>query len=206
MKILVLGGSGLIGKSLLKKGYKEFEMIGTFDNSKINIDGIKSIEIHLPDDFDKLQKLINSEKPEIIINCLSYSNVEFCELNKTLANEINFQLTEKLSTISSKINSKLILISSNYVFDGTTRDYTENDDPNPVNYYGYTKFLAEKSTLKHQRNLVIRTSLVFGWNPQVRFFNFVINNLKYKKPFFAYNNIFNSPTLLDDLVETILKI
>lgn len=206
MKILVLGGSGLIGKSILKKGCKEFEMIGTFDNSKINIDGVKSIQIHLFEDFEKLQEFIISEKPEIIINSLSISNVEFCELNQNLANVINFQLTEKICTISSKINSRFILISTDYVFDGTVGNYTEKDEPNPVNYYGYTKLLAEKSTLKNQNNLVIRTTIVYDWDPKVRFLNFVYNNLKEEKPFYAYNDTFSCPTLLADLTDAILKI
>lgn len=206
MKILVLGGSGLIGGSLLQNGAKSFNMISTYNKNKIKTTNVKSIHISLPTEINSLNEFIKKEIPNVVINTMAYSNVDFCELHQKETYQLHVEMTEKLFDICSEINSKLILISTDYVFDGKKGFYSEENESNPINYYGYTKALSEKIVLKNPQNAVLRTASVYGWNPQVRFLNFVLNNLKKGNEIFVYDNIIFSPTLIDELVESILKV
>ena len=205
LKILVLGCSGLIGRAILEKSSKFFDVIGTYNKNTIEISGIKLISIKLPQHIDQLCSLIRSEKPDIVIDTIANSNPEFCELNKEQTYKLHVESFNEICSVCSKTNSKLIFISSDYVFDGKKGNYSENDETSPLNYYGVTKVLAEKNVLKYSKNVIIRTSLVYGWNPKAKFLNFVLDNLREEKTISVYDNIF-SPTLLDELTEAIIKI
>lgn len=206
MKILVLGGNGLIGQKIVERLKNKFDIISTH-NQKSPLKNTQSIKISLPDDLIVLSNLIEKEKPNIIINTMAYSNLDFCEENKEKVFSLHVDMTNKISTICSKINSKMIFISTDYVFDGKQqKKYTEEDEPNPINYYGETKLLAERIVLKDPRNAVLRTSLVYGYGERVRFMKYVIENLENQNKIFAYNDIFNSATNIDEFVESIEKV
>lgn len=206
MKLLVLGGSGLLGNALLKRCVDSFDMISTYNNNEISIPNVRSMHISLPQDLSNLTKFIIKENPDVVINTIAHANPDFCESNKEKAYSLHVETTSKISLICSKINSKLIFISSEYVFDGKKGDYSEKDEPNPVNYYGLTKRLAEIQVLESPRNSVLRTSVIYGLDKRVRFLNFVLDNLKDRKEILVYDDIFNSPTLIDDLVEAVVKV
>ncbi|MDC1023644.1 NAD(P)-dependent oxidoreductase [Nitrosopumilus sp.] len=206
MKILVLGGNGLIGQKIVEKLKNQFTIISTH-NKKLPSKNVQSVKISLPDDFILLKKLIEKEKPNIIINTMAYSNLDFCEENRDEVFSLHVDITNKISAICSKINSKIIFISTDYVFDGNQKKkYVEDDEPNPINYYGETKLLAERIVLKDPKNVVLRTSLVYGYGERVRFMKYVIENLKNQEKIFAYNDIFNSATNIDEFVESVQKV
>jgi dTDP-4-dehydrorhamnose reductase len=204
MKILVLGGSGIVGEKFLEKG-NEYKLLATHDKNEIDSNVIKKFQIHLPDDSFKLKKMIIDERPEIILNTMAYSNADFCEENKEKTYELHVKITKMITTVCNEINAKMIFLSSDYVFDGKKGNYQENDMPNPINYYGKTKYEAEKIILENPNNLIIRTSLIYGSSNKIRFLNFVLDNLKKGCEINAYNDIFNSATFVDELVNAILK-
>ena len=204
MKILVLGGSGLIGDDFITNS-KSHNIITTYKNNETKFSNIFSLKINLPQDWEKLQDLIQKEKPDVVLNSIAYSNSDFCEKNKEDTFTLHVNITDKITALCTKINSKIVFLSTDYVFDGKKGTYTENDKTNPINYYGYTKDLAEKIILKNENNLVLRTSMVYGSSPKVRFLRYVIENLKNCQAINAYNDIFNSATLLADLTSGILK-
>jgi len=206
LKILVLGGSGLIGRKILEKFKNHFDIISTHSNNPPS-NNIHSIKVSLPEDITILENLIEKEKPDIVINAMAYSNLDFCEDHKEESFLLHVTMTDEISLICSKTNSKVIFFSTDYVFDGKQNEkYTEDDKPNPINYYGYTKALAEKIVLKNPNNTVLRTSLVYGYGKRVRFMKYVLDSLKNGSEVLAYNDIFNSATNLDELVESIEKV
>ena len=143
MKILVLGGSGLIGNFFIHNSINH-EIITTFNKTKINASNAISKKINLPEDWAKLQDLILEEKPDVVLNSMAFSNIDFCEINKEEVYALHVKITEKITALCSKINSKIVFLSTDYVFDGKKGNYTENDETNPINYYGHSKDLAEK--------------------------------------------------------------
>lgn len=206
MKLLVLGGSGIIGNAFIKTHNDDFEITTTYNKNPIDLLNTNTFQCSLPTDFKKLEEFLLSEKPEVVINSIGFSNVDFCEENKKESFSLHVDITKKICDITSKINSRLIFLSSDYVFDGKKGNYSEENTPNPINYYGFTKFEAEKIILKYPLNTVLRTSVIYDWDKRVRFFNYVIEKLKKNEQIVATDDIFNSVTLVDSLIQSIFKI
>jgi len=206
MKLLVLGGSGLIGHAIVKKSKNEFDVLTTYYRNSVAIDNVNSFECYFPNDLDKLEEVVKKEKPDVIVNTIGYSNIDFCESNKNNTEMLHVETTERICNICESNDSKQIFLSSDYVFDGEKGDYSENDIPNPVNFYGLSKLKAEQLILKSPINTVIRTSVIYDWDYRARFFNSVIKNLQNNQEFKATTDVYNSVTLLDNLVESIFKV
>ena len=135
MKILVLGGSGLVGDHFITNS-KSNDFITTYRNNVTNFPNIISVKINLPQDWLKLEELILKEKPDIVLNSIAYSNSDFCETNREETYTLHVKISEKITTICSKINSKIVFLSTDYVFDGKKGNYTENDRTNPLGVRG----------------------------------------------------------------------
>lgn len=204
-KICVLGGSGLIGSTILSNNYSSEKMSYTYRKNIINIKS-NSLQLDIPKDFKKLKQFITIEKPDIIINTISNSNPNYCEKNQKETLDINVEFIKKIFELTKNNNIKLIQFSTDYVFNGNKGKYIETDIPEPINYYGYSKYMSEKIVLQNSLNAVIRTSLVYGKNQNSKFFNFIYNNLKEGKEIDVYDDIFFSPTLVDDISTAIYKI
>ena len=206
MKLLVLGGSGLIGNALLKNSKNEFDILTTFYKNPVAIKNVRSFQYSFPDDLNNLRKLLEKEKPDVLVNTMGYSNIDFCELNKSDTEMLHVEVTEKICKLCENIGTKQIFLSSDYVFDGEKGNYSEDDVPNPVNYYGLSKLKAEQLILKNPINTVIRTSVIYDWDYRARFFNSVIKNLQNNQEINATTDVYNSVTFLDNLVESIFKV
>jgi len=206
MKLLVLGGSGLIGNALLKNSKNEFDILTTFYKNHISIKNVRSFQYSFPNDLNNLRELLEKEKPDVLVNTMGYSNIDFCELNKSDTEMLHVEVTEKICKLCENIGTKQIFLSSDYVFDGEKGNYSEDDVPNPVNYYGLSKLKAEQLILKNPINTVIRTSVIYDWDYRARFFNSVIKNLQNNQEINATTDVYNSVTFLDNLVESIFKV
>ena len=206
MKLLVLGGSGLIGNALLKNSKNEFDILTTFYKNPISIKNVRSFQYSFPNDLNNLRELLEKEKPDVLVNTMGYSNIDFCELNKNDTEMLHVGVTEKICKLCENIGTKQIFLSSDYVFDGENGNYSEDDVPNPVNYYGLSKLKAEQLILKNPINTVIRTSVIYDWDYRARFFNSVIKNLQNNQEVNATTDVYNSVTFLDNLVESIFKV
>ena len=206
MKLLVLGGSGLIGNALLKNYKNEFDILTTFYKNHISIKNVRSFQYSFPNDLNNLRELLEKEKPDVLVNTMGYSNIDFCELNKSDTEMLHVEVTEKICKLCENIGTKQIFLSSDYVFDGEKGNYSEDDVPNPINYYGLSKLKAEQLILKNPINTVIRTSVIYDWDYRARFFNSVIKNLQNNQEINATTDVYNSVTFLDNLVESIFKV
>ena len=135
LKILLLGSNGQLGSYLSKnlKTNSKYIIIKS-TNYKINLICIK-----------KKIKILNKIKPNVIINCSAYTNVDEAEKNKKMALRMNFSLVSYLSKYCKINDIKLVHFSTDYVFYGKNKLYTETDKCNPINYYGLTKLLGEKA-------------------------------------------------------------
>ena len=110
----------------------------------------------------QVQDTLNKSKPDIIINLAAITNVDYCENNREEARSVNVSGLENLIKYSKK-DTKIIHISSDYVFDGTQGLYSELDSPRPVNYYGKTKLESENLLRGSRRKfLIIRASGIYS--------------------------------------------
>ncbi|WP_324630416.1 dTDP-4-dehydrorhamnose reductase [Bacillus paranthracis] len=155
MKILVTGYNGQLGYDVVKRGEKQgLEMQGI---------GIEDLDIT---NEAAVYEFVDKVKPDAIIHCAAYTAVDKSEDDKYLCWNVNVEGTKYLATAAKKLNAKFVYISTDYVFDGEgTHAFVENDTPNPVGYYGLTKYEGEKVVRNLiDKNFIVRISWVFGIN------------------------------------------
>jgi len=196
MKILVTGGKGQLGCEInkLSSNYN-FNWLFS-DSDMFDLSDLKNINIFL-------DKYI----PDIIVNCAAYTAVDNAEVDFENANTINHKAVELIAKWSYNNNCKLIHISTDYVYDGTSLiPVKEDTQANPVNNYGKTKLFGDLACLKNNpSSIIIRTAWLyssFGNN----FVKQMINLMKSKSELNIINDQVGSPTFAADLAEVILRI
>lgn len=154
-----------------------------------------------------LEKLFKKYRPFCFINTAAYTAVDKAETEQEAAYFINAEATGVIAKTCNHFGTKLIHISTDYVFDGRGNEpYKEDDKTNPVNYYGYTKWLGEKLALENNpKTIVIRTSWVYSVYGN-NFVKTMLRLMKDRKELNVVNDQFGSPTYAKDLAETILQI
>lgn len=207
MKLLITGASGLLGHKIallaLKKGHKVYSI---YKDHPINLG--TPIRLDLTNQSE-ISNVITKLKPEAIIHTAAYTNVDGCEINKDLAWKVNAEATKHIAIASANINAHLTYVSTDYVFDGEKGLYIEEDQPNPISYYGYTKLKGEDFIKKHSREWCItRASVIYGWaqTQKLNFATWLINNLKQQKEVKILTDQYVSPTLNTNLAEMLLEI
>ena len=199
---LIIGASGFIGSEIYNQlKAKEKPLRGTYYSSikpelyKLNM--ISQEEVKLA--FEKF-KPKNTYMPAYI------PNVDYCEINDK-PNEINELGVTNVVKMCKKFNSKLIFYSSDYIFDGVSGPYSETDKPNPINRYGQTKILCENLVAQLQNYLIIRTTVVYGYNPESKNFLMTLTkDLKNQIEKAIPNDQIGSPTYVKDLAVISIKL
>ncbi len=158
---------------------------------------------------DEIKKVIFDFYPDVIINAAAYTNVDKSESERELAWKINVKGVEYLAESARIIDAHLIHISSDYVFDGKSGPYNENEKPNPLGYYGRTKLASENALrISGSINTIIRTNVLYGIASKSRpdFVRWVVQSLRENKEIRIVIDQINNPTFIDDLVQAINKI
>jgi dTDP-4-dehydrorhamnose reductase len=195
--IVVTGADGQLGKELrlVSYGYPGFDFIFLSKND-------------LPiDQVDKLHLFFEGVKPTFCINCAAYTAVDKAEKERDLAFLVNGESVGKLAIECEKQGTKLIHISTDYVFDGhSSKPLKEEDQTSPINTYGASKLAGEQlAILNHPDTLIIRTAWVyseFGNN----FVKTMIRLMNEKDTINVVEDQIGSPTYAADLAELILQI
>lgn len=156
MKILVTGGKGQLGTDCVRVLREIHDVLAM---------GSDELDITCRAD---LEALVQKFMPDIIINCAAYTQVDQCEIEKKLAWKVNVTGTENIVKCLEKQGDRLIHISTDYVFDGRKKipePYVETDEPNPVSYYGTTKYESEKVVQRaSDRHVIVRPAWMYGVN------------------------------------------
>jgi len=206
-KLLIIGGSGLVGSTLANYATDIFDVHLTY-NTNIPESNFPFTKIQLPEEFSKLENLITKFHPDTIVHTVSHPSVDWCQENPDLANLLHIDVTKTIANYAKKANSTLIYLSTEWVFGGQLdKKYTELDIPNPINHYGHTKLEAEKIVLNsNSKNVVLRPAVIYGWHKKSRFTNWILTSLKEGKIVDPHIDQYNTPTLVDDLATVIIKI
>tara|TARA_B100000900_G_scaffold416256_1_gene450617 strand:+ start:2265 stop:3128 length:864 start_codon:yes stop_codon:yes gene_type:complete len=196
MIILVLGSSGQLGMCLKDQLDKKSDDIFYKEKSEINIE-----------DFANTKKELLKLQPDIIVNAAAYTAVDLAEKNFDQANLINHLSVDNLAKIAKKINSTLIHVSTDYVFDGeSSNPYKESARTNPKTVYGMTKLNGEKSIIRSKcKHVIIRTSWLFS-EYNNNFFKTMLNLAKKNKEITVVSDQYGTPTYAQDLAKAIKKI
>lgn len=194
--ILVTGAKGQLGS--------EIKYLSKFHNINFTFTDIEELDIT---SMDEIEGFFSSQEFGYIINCAAYTAVDKAEEEKEEADLANHIAVKNLAVMSSKFNAKLIHISTDFVFDGSSSiPFTEEDKTNPVSVYGKTKLAGEKAVLKHGSEvIIIRTSWLyssFGNN----FVKTMIGLTKKRNSIGIVFDQLGTPTYARDLAEAILNI
>ena len=139
---MITGAEGQLGKALQIGLTDKFNILSTTRQPTQLAKNQRNVQKLDITDKENISNVLESFKPDIIINCAAYTNVDGSEINKDLAHQVNVEGLRNLIQLSD-INTYLIQISSDYVFDGDSGPYSEDEHTFPVNYYGKTRLEAE---------------------------------------------------------------
>ena len=204
MRILITGASGLLGKRASEIISKNHEVIGTCYSRKANNCDVLDIT-----DERAVHLFFNKVNPDVVIHCAALVDADYCEKDKKSAKKINIDGTKNIVQVCKNLESKLVFISSDYIFKGDNPPYTEESIPHPVNYYGITKVEGEKLMKENLSQwIIIRPPLMYGNDETTKpsFITQIVTKLQENKNFFVDNKIIKYPTLTDDVVTAIVRL
>lgn len=204
-KILIIGSSGLLGSKLMTAYASDYQLFGTYKEHNISMQNTYQLDVTQQ---AEVEKLLTKLEPDLIIDTHGITSLDYCEKNKEEAWKVNVDGTKNIAESAKAIGCKYIFISTDAVFDGKkTELYTETDKPNPINYYGTTKAIAEKTIDSLDLDYIIcRTSTLFGKGGLRKFpsfINWVTEQLKNKQKIQVVTDQYNNPTYTDNLAQFI---
>lgn len=204
-RIYITGIAGMLGANIAYLLKDQYEIIGV-DKLSFKADNIKSEQFDLLC-YDKLKESIVRSAPDYLIHTAAMINVDLCEEEKDLADQLNNKLTSYLAKICNEISCKMVYISTDAVFDGKDEKlYTEEDETCPLNQYGKTKLFGEGEVLRNN-HLVVRTN-IYGFNIQNKnsFGEWIYKSLQQGESLNMFTDIDFSPILVNDLTEIIVQL
>ena len=150
---------------------------------------------------------MDQTKPDAVINCAAWTNVDGCESDVERAFAVNARGPENLAVASRDANAVFVTISTDYVFDGTKEGfYTQEDEPNPQSVYGRAKLEGERrSTLAYERSIVVRTGYIFG-RGGTNFLSTVMERALKGEQLKAITDTYGTPTSATDLAERLRQL
>ncbi len=210
MKVFVTGASSTPGfKIVVELAKAGYEVYAQYNSHEIpHVDGVVKVKIDFVNEADKLVRVLNEIKPEIIIHTAALGDVDKCEVERLLAWRTNVEATYIIAKTSAKLNSYILHLSTDYVFDGEKGLYGEDDVPNPINYYGLTKLVAENIVRSSLNEFsIVRTSHIYGFGMgRENFARYVIRALSSGQRIRALIDQWLSPTLNTLLAKAIREI
>ncbi|OEU44204.1 dTDP-4-dehydrorhamnose reductase [Methanosarcina sp. Ant1] len=191
IKTLIIGASGMLGSDLCKV----FPEAVKLTHKELDITNRENV-------IDCIRKI----KPDIVVNAAAYTDVDGCEDRQELAFQVNGYGPGHIAEACSIIGAKLVHFSTDYVFDGSRKEYVESDVPNPINVYGYSKLHGENKIIENIDDYrIIRISWLFGVHGK----NFVETMLRLSREMDTVkvvNDQFGKPTYTMDLANKVKEI
>lgn len=196
MKILITGAGGLVGRALAAHCRDSGEQTVPLDRAALDIT-----------DEQKVNAIFDRERPDVVINCAAWTNVDACELDAERAHRVNARGPELLALASRHLRALFITISTDYVFDGEKDGfYTQDDQPNPQSVYGLSKLAGEQSAQRAwARTIVVRSGYIFGAGG-TNFLSSVIDRARRGEHLRAIRDSFGTPTYAPHLARQLHRL
>lgn len=191
IKTLIIGADGMLGFDLCKA----FPDAVKFTHKDIDIT-----------DREQVLESIQKVNPNLVINAAAYTDVDSCEDHQELALKVNGYGPGYIAEACNGIGATLVHFSTDYVFDGSKKEYIESDTPDPINVYGRSKLIGEQKIAENLEDYrIIRISWLFGTHGK----NFVETMLRLSGEMAqvkVVNDQFGKPTYTVDLANKIMEI
>jgi len=199
MRILIFGATGMLGKALMSQWKSD-----SADGDEISGLGSAHADIRVA---AQVESAIHKSKPDWIVLLAAYTDVDGCELNPNLASAVNTQGAVNVAKAAAGMGSRLLFVSTDYVFDGKKNSpYDTSDRRNPINVYGRTKAEAEEQILSVLQDCcIVRTSWLFGPGGKC-FPDTILKLASTRAEIDVVNDQRGSPTCTSDLADAIAKL
>ncbi|MGB4080020.1 MAG: NAD(P)-dependent oxidoreductase [Bacteroidia bacterium] len=207
-KVLITGSNGLLGQKLLDLylTIEDIELIATArgENRYPRKEGYTYASLDITNEKE-VQQVIAQHAPDCIINTAAMTNVDSCETDKEGCDKLNVDAVAYLIAAANTAGAHLIHLSTDFIFDGKKGPYKEDDEANPLSYYGHSKLLAENMVREYcAKWSIARTVLVYGVVNDMSRSNIVLwakGALEKGQPINVVDDQFRTPTLAEDLAK-----
>ena len=205
-KILITGSNGLLGQKLVSLliQYPDIQLIAS-SRGKNRLPFTNGYEYQEMDitNAQQVAEVVEKVRPDVIIHTAAMTNVDQCEAEKELCWAMNVKALEYLTEACEKHIVFLCHLSTDFVFDGKSGPYSEEDKPSPISFYGWSKYAAEEVVKRSNCTWsIIRTVLVYGITNDMSRSNIILwvkNSLEQQKSIKVVTDQFRTPTLAEDL-------
>jgi len=204
--ILITGTSGLLGINFAQEIMNAHDIVAV-DRGKLVNAPFKILKSDLLEP-GAVEAILDSSRPDWLINCAALADLEACEGNPDLAYRLNADLPEQMAKACKTRGVSFVHISTDAVFDGEKHSfYTEEDVPNPLGVYAQTKLTGEQSVLAENQNAIVARVNFFGWSLSGRrsLAEFFYNNLTNNKSMSGFTDVKFCPMLVNDTARILIK-
>ena len=206
MRILITGASGLLGLNLALETTHRHTVFGTVNHHALKTDAFTVIRTNLLAP-GAVERLLESTEPEWVIHCAALANLDACEADPLLAQQLNTELPRTLAKHVARSGARLVHVSTDSVFDGLRGDYSEQDIPNPVGAYSRSKLNGELAVAEADPTAIIARVNLFGWSltGDRSLAEFFFNNLSLRKQVMGFTDVIFCPLLANDLADIFVQ-
>jgi dTDP-4-dehydrorhamnose reductase len=209
MRVLITGSNGLLGTKLLGLLLGEPGVLPlAASRQRCSNHYLGPFPFWQADlaESTQVNRLFAEARPDVVLHTAAMTDVDGCEREPDLAWRQNVDATRNIARAVADCGARMIHLSTEYVFDGTSGPYRENDPVRPIGFYGRTKLVSEQVVLDLVPNsAVARTTVVFGYAPNVRpnFVTWLLTQLKSGEQCRVVCDQIGSPTLAESLAHMV---
>lgn len=210
MKILITGGTGLLGKSLIETAGSDHIILATYLIDRglkdTNSVGYTHLDVR---DADGCRKIFKNFKPDVTVHTAGVGSPDYAQTHKEITRRTNIDGMMNIIKCCELCGSRFIYTSSNAIYRGDMAPYSEDDEAGPINFYGEIKLEGER--LAKTANIptaIIRPILMYGWNhPLCRpnIVTFSIARLRKGEKVYSYEDVFVTPILAKDCARAVWR-
>ena len=196
MRVVITGARGFVGRAVTRHCADSGDDVLFYGHNELDIT-----------DREDVRQIILGNKPDVVINCAAWTNVDACESDQKRAFASNATGPENLAGACKEAECVFVTISTDYVFDGTKPGfYTQHDEPNPESVYGASKLEGERlSTLAYDRSIIVRTGYIFG-RGGTNFLSTVVERIQKGERLKAISDAYGTPTYAKDLASRLRQL
>lgn len=203
MDVLVVGGSGLVGRNLVEHCTGEgYSVLGTHMSSPTPETSVRVDKT----DREAVREMVDDRRPDLVVDTAAFHAVDACETERERAWAINAEGTANVARAAGRVGAHLVYLSTDYVFpgDATGDGYAESDPVAPVNYYGQTKYAGEQAAKVADEATVLRSSVVYGLASS-NFLTWALGELRDGERLDIVDDQVSCPTYAPDLARACLR-
>ena len=206
MRILITGASGLLGVNLALETAQQHTVFGTVNQHSLKTDAFRVIQTDLLAP-GAVEHVLDQTQPDWVIHCAALANLDACETDPLLAQQLNTHLPHTLAKHVARSGARLIHVSTDSVFDGIRGGYSEEDAPSPLGIYSHTKLEGEMAVRQANPEAIVARVNLHGWSLTGKrsLSEFFFTNLSQNKSVMGFTDVFFCPLLANHLAQIFIK-